>query len=47
MEYLEEENKRLIEELHSVNDELQSLREENMILKAQIKDPNIKIKMAN
>lgn len=43
MEYLETENYRLKEELKSALEELQSLREENLQLKSQLKDPNVKI----
>ena len=44
MEYLEVENERLKEELRTALEEIQSLREENLQLKNQLKDPNIKIK---
>jgi len=44
MEYLENENERLKEELRTALEEIQSLREENLQLKSQLKDPNVKIK---
>ena len=44
MEYLEVENERLKEELRTALEEIQSLREENLQLKNQLKDPNVKIK---
>ena len=44
MEYLEAENKRLAEELRIANEQLLELRNENMQLKAQVKDPSLKIK---
>ena len=44
MEYLELENERLKEELRTALEEIQSLREENLQLKNQLKDPNVKIK---
>jgi regulator of replication initiation timing len=44
MEFLETENERLKEELKAALEEIQALREENLQLKNQLKDPNAKIK---
>ncbi|CDW74055.1 ankyrin repeat protein [Stylonychia lemnae] len=44
MEHLENENELLKIELKKALDELQALREENLNLKSQLKDPSVKIK---
>jgi len=44
MEHLENENELLKSELKKALDELQLLREENLNLKSQLKDPSVKIK---
>ena len=44
MEYLEIENERLRDELKQALDEIANLREENLQLKSQLKDPNVKLK---
>jgi regulator of replication initiation timing len=44
MEYLEQENERLRDELQAALEEIQGLRQENLALKNQLKDPNVKIK---
>ena len=43
MEYLEQENERLKQELKAALQEIQALREDNLQLKSQLKDPNVKI----
>jgi regulator of replication initiation timing len=44
MDYLEVENERLKNELKQALEEIASLREENLQLKSQLKDPQAKIK---
>jgi regulator of replication initiation timing len=44
MDYLELENERLKNDLRQALDEIASLREENLQLKSQLKDPQAKIK---
>lgn len=46
MEHLEQENDRLREELRTALEEVKTLREENLLLKSQLKDPNVKVKAA-
>jgi regulator of replication initiation timing len=44
MDYLEVENERLKYELKQALEEIANLREENLQLKSQLKDPQAKIK---
>jgi cell shape-determining protein MreC len=44
MEHLENENELLKLELKKALEELQIIREENLNLKSQLKDPSVKIK---
>jgi regulator of replication initiation timing len=44
MDYLEVENERLKNELKQALEEIANLREENLQLKSQLKDPQAKIK---
>ena len=44
MDFLDQENQRLREELKAALEEIQSLKDENILLKSQIKDPSFKLK---
>lgn len=44
MEFLELENERIKNELKKALEEINNLREENLSLKSQLKDPSAKIK---